>query len=152
MTATEPKTLVFVYDREGTSQTDRLFARLAICRAYAAEMVWDVAGQWVDRGDAAMGERRPFWQGMVESMKQEGQGRRIVCLVATWNRVAYDAADRARLCQLVSEIGGTCVAVEDNASPPPPPSSRDAALRRIRASGVQVRPGTTLIRHDGKSA
>ncbi|AQW48561.1 recombinase family protein [Streptomyces violaceusniger] len=152
MTATEPKTLVFVYDREETQQTDRLDARVAICRAYAAEMNWDVAGQWVDRGDAATSERRPFWIGMVAAMRQEGQGRRIVCLVAGWDRIAYDLEHRARLRQLVSDVDGTCVAVEDGAAPPPPPSSRDAALRRIRASGVQVRPGTTLIRHEGKTA
>ncbi|WP_405540159.1 hypothetical protein [Streptomyces antimycoticus] len=148
MTNDEPTTLVFIYDREGTSQTDRLLARIAICRAYSAEMDWDVTGQWVDRGDAAVGERRPFWQGMVAAMKQEGQGRRIVCLVATWNRIAYDQALRAQLQQSVTEVGGTCVAVEDAAAPAPP-SSRGAALRRIRASGVQVRPGTTLVRHDG---
>lgn len=94
MTATEPKTLVFVYDREETQQTDRLDARVAICRAYAAEMNWDVAGQWVDRGDAATSERRPFWIGMVVAMRQEGQGRRIVCLVAagTESRTTWSTA------------------------------------------------------------
>ncbi|CDR15077.1 hypothetical protein [Streptomyces iranensis] len=145
--ATKPS-LVFIYDREETSQTDRLLARVTICRAYTAEMGWDVAGQWIDRGDAAVGERRPFWQGMIAAMRQEGQGRRIVCLVATWNRVAYDLEIRAQLRKLVSDIGGTCVAVEDAAAPPPP-NSRDAALRRIRASGTQIGPGATLVRHDG---
>ncbi|CDR05770.1 hypothetical protein [Streptomyces iranensis] len=151
MTADESNTLVFIYDREGTSQTDRLLARIAICRAYSAEIGWDVAGQWVDRGDAAVGERRPFWQGMIAAMKQEGQGRRTVCLVATWNRVAYELDTRAHLRQLVTEAGGTCVAVEDAAAPPPP-NSRDAALRRIRASGTQIGPGATLVRHDGATS
>lgn len=144
MTTDESNTLVFIYDSEGTGQADRLLARLAICRAYAAEMDWDVAGQWVDRGDAAMGERRPFWQGMVAVMKQEGRGSRIVCLVATWNRIAYDPIVSARLRQLVSDIGGTCVAVED-AEAPPPPRSQDAALRRLRSGGEQIGPGTTLV-------
>ncbi|MBD3010539.1 MULTISPECIES: hypothetical protein [unclassified Streptomyces] len=152
MTTDESNTLVFIYDREGTSQTDRLLARISLCRAYAAEMKWDVAGQWVDRGDAAVGERRPFWQGMIAAMKQEGRGRRIVCLVATWNRIAYLPVVRAHLRQLVTDIGGTCVAVEDAAAPLSPPGSRDAVLRRIRASGVQVRPGTTLVRHDGTAS
>ncbi|MEU2208015.1 recombinase family protein [Streptomyces hygroscopicus] len=148
--ATKP-ILVFIYDREGTSQTDRLLARIAICRAFAAEMGWEVTGQWVDRGDAAMGERRPFWQGMIAAMKQQGQGRRIVCLVASWNRVAYDLGVRAHLRQLVTEVGGTCVSVED-AVPPPPPISRDAAMRQIRANGQQIAPGATLVRHDGMTA
>ncbi|WNF00437.1 recombinase family protein [Streptomyces luomodiensis] len=149
MTTDEPKTLAFIYDREETSQTDRLLARIAICRAYAAEMNWDVAGQWIDRGDAATGERRPFWQGMVASMKQEDQGRRLVCLVAVWNRIAYEPVASARLRQLVSGVGGTCVAVEDGMSPSTP---RDVVMRRLHESGEQIAPGTTLIRHDGMTA
>ncbi|WP_148666250.1 hypothetical protein [Streptomyces malaysiensis] len=151
MTTDESNTLVFIYDREGTSQTDRLLARIAVCRAYSAEMSWDVAGQWIDRGDAAVGERRPFWQGMIAAMKHEGQGRRLVCLVATWNRIAYDPIVSARLRQLVSNIGGTCLAVQDAAAPPPT-RSQDAALRQLHASGKQIGPGTTLVRHDGPTS
>ncbi|MBL1112193.1 hypothetical protein JK364_07190 [Streptomyces sp. 110] len=143
--ATESTTLAFIYDREATRQTDRLGARIALCREYAARLGWSVAGQWVDRGDAAVAERRPFWIGMVAAMKHEGQGFNTVCLVASWERIAYDERDRAQMRRLVSDVDGTCVAIDGSSVSP---SSRDATLRRLRASGEQVGPGVTLVRHD----
>ncbi|MFD8460912.1 recombinase family protein [Streptomyces antimycoticus] len=147
--ATKSATLAFIYDREATRQTDRLDTRIALCREYAARLGWRVAGQWVDRGDAAVAERRPFWIGMVAAMKHEGQGFNAVRLVASWERIAYDERDRAQLRQLVSDVDGTCVAIDGGSVPP---SSRDAALRRLRASGERVRPGVTLVRHNGATA
>lgn len=147
--ATKSATLAFIYDREETHQTDRLDARVALCREYAARLGWRVAGQWVDRGDAAVADRRPFWIGMVAAMKHEGQGLNAVCLVASWERIAYDERDRARMRQLVNDVDGACVAIDGDAVSP---SSRDATLRRLRAGGEQVGPGVTLVRHDGATA
>ncbi|MGA6152096.1 hypothetical protein ACPEIC_02065 [Stenotrophomonas sp. NPDC087984] len=143
--ATQSATLAFIYDREATRQTDRLDARISLCREYAARLGWRVAGQWVDRGDAAVAERRPFWIGMVAAMKHEGEGFNAVCLVASWERIAYDERDRARMRRLVNDVDGTCVAIDGSSAPP---SSRDATLRRLRAGGEQIGPGVTLVRHD----
>ncbi|MFD0446896.1 hypothetical protein ACFQ10_38310 [Streptomyces indonesiensis] len=75
--------------------------------------------------------------------------RRIICLVADWHRIAFDEAARNTLRQTVSDVGGVCVAVSDEQAPG---NSRDVAMRRLRASGKQIGPGTTLVRHDGATA
>ncbi len=86
---------------------------------------------------------------MVAAMEHEGQGRRFVCLVANWDRIAFDEAARNTLRQTVSHVGGACVAVSDERAAN---SSQGATLRHIRASGTQIGPGTTLIRHDGATS
>ncbi|MEU1943045.1 recombinase family protein [Streptomyces sp. NPDC020125] len=144
----EPRTLVFIYDREETTQTDRLNTRIALCRAFAAQMNWEVVGQWVDRGDAAVSERRPFWQGMIAAMRHEGRGRRFVCLVASWERIAYDPVTSDRLRQLVSNIDGVCVAVNDTAREVQP-RLEPAAIRGVDANG---KPRTCRSRRPGSSA
>ncbi|MFD5385345.1 hypothetical protein ACFWMG_10345 [Streptomyces sp. NPDC127074] len=48
-------------------------------------------------------------------MRHEGRGRRFVCLVVSWERIAYDPVTSDRLRQLVSNIDGVCVAVNDRA-------------------------------------
>ncbi|MGW7615320.1 hypothetical protein ACWGLG_05560 [Streptomyces antimycoticus] len=145
--ATQP-TLVFIYDREVTEK-DSADGRILTCRQFARERGWTVAGQWVDRGSNAVALRRTFWTGMVAAMEHEGQGRRIVCLVADWHRIAFDEAARNTLRQTVGHVGGVCVAVSDEQAPG---DSRDVAMRRLRASGKQIGPGATLVRHDGATA
>ncbi|ASQ98487.1 hypothetical protein CGL27_40650 [Streptomyces sp. 11-1-2] len=140
-------TLVFIYDREVTEK-DSADDRILTCRQFAHERRWAVAGQWVDRGTNAVDVRRTFWTGMVAAMEHEGQGRRVVCLVADWDRIAFDEAARNTLQQTVSHVGGVCVAVSDELTPN---SSRDAAMRRLHASGEQIGPGATLVRHEGKT-
>ncbi|MFF4478747.1 hypothetical protein ACFY1A_17265 [Streptomyces sp. NPDC001520] len=138
--------LAFIYDREVTEK-DSADDRILACRQFARERGWVVAGQWVDRGSNAVDLRRTFWTGMVAAMEHEGQGRRFVCLVADWNRIAFDEAARNTLRQTVSHIGGACVAVSADLEQS---NSRDVAMRRLHASGEQLGPGTTLIRHDGR--
>lgn len=157
-------TLAFIYDREATTQTDRLDERIKACRAYAARMKWDVAGQWIDRGDAALTERRPLWRGMVAAMEAQGQGRRIACLVADWGRISHSDEESARLRQLVGMAGGVCVTAdgEDDSgegagrgrltSPPPPYSmGHDAANKRLRRRGQELSPGVILVERDHTS-
>ncbi|MES4903952.1 MULTISPECIES: recombinase family protein [unclassified Streptomyces] len=151
-------TLAFIYDREATSQTDSLNRRLATCRAYAARMKWEVAGQWIDRGDAALTDRRPHWRGMVAAMEAQGQGSSFVCLVADWGRISHISEESVRLCQLVSLAGGVCVTAggeddsEEGASrgrltAPPPPHGRafDDAGKLLRRRGQVLAPGVTLM-------
>lgn len=154
-------TLAFIYDREATSQTDRLNRRIATCRAYAATMKWNVVGQWVDRGDAALMDRRPQWRGMVAAMEAQGQGRRIACLVADWGRISHNDEESARLRQLVGVASGVCVtaggendsgegASRGRLTSPPPPYGRgqDDAAKLLRRRGQVVAPGWTLVRHE----
>ncbi|AGP53236.1 recombinase family protein [Streptomyces rapamycinicus] len=148
MTNDESKTLVFIYDREVTEK-DSADERILTCRQYACDRGWTVAGQWVDRGSNAVALRRTFWNGMIAAMEHEGRGKRIVCLVANWHRIAFDDAARNTLRQTVSHVGGACVAVDDEAVPSTP---RDVAMRRLHAGGEQLGPGTTLVRHDGETA
>ncbi|WP_413801939.1 hypothetical protein [Streptomyces iranensis] len=142
--ATKP-ILAFIYDREVTAE-DSAGDRILTCRQFARELGWTVSGQWVDRGSNAVALRRTFWTGMVAAMQHEGRERRIICLVADWHRIAFDEAARNTLRQTVSDIGGVCVAVSDEQDPR---SSRDAALRRLRASGKPIGPGVTLVPHGG---
>ncbi|MEU9791965.1 recombinase family protein [Streptomyces sparsogenes] len=154
-------TLAFIYDREATAQTDSLNRRIGTCRAYAAKMKWEVAGQWVDRGDVALTDRRPHWRGMVAAMEAQGQGRKIVCLVADWGRISHNDEESARLRRLVSLAGGVCVTArgEDDSgmgasrgrlsSPPPPPGrALDDASKLLRRRGQVVAPGVTLVPHE----
>ncbi|GAA1122916.1 hypothetical protein GCM10009579_49700 [Streptomyces javensis] len=145
--ATKP-ILAFIYDREVTAE-DSAGDRILTCRQFARELGWTVSGQWVDRGSNAVALRRTFWTGMVAAMEHEGRDRRIICLVADWHRIAFDEAARNTLRQTVSEVGGVCVAVSDEQAPG---NSRDVAMRRLRASGKQIGPGATLVRHDGATA
>ncbi|MEU9792692.1 recombinase family protein [Streptomyces sparsogenes] len=154
-------TLAFIYDREATAQTDSLNRRIATCRAYATKMKWEVTGQWVDRGDVALTDRRPHWRGMVAAMQAQGQGRKIVCLVADWGRISHNDEESARLRRLVSLAGGVCVTArgEDDSgegasrgrltSPPPRPGRAfDDASKLLRRRGRVVAPGTTLVPHE----
>ncbi|MFD8384006.1 recombinase family protein [Streptomyces sp. NPDC059679] len=154
-------TLAFIYDREATSQVDSLNHRIATCRAYADRMEWEVVGQWIDRGDAALSDRRPLWRGMVAEMEAQGQGRKIACLVADWGRISHNDEESARLRQLVSMAGGVCVTAsgEDDsgegasrgrltAPPPPYGTGRDAASKRLRRRGQELSPGVILVERD----
>ncbi|MEU0841657.1 hypothetical protein ABZ370_19605 [Streptomyces sp. NPDC005962] len=157
-------TLVFIYDREVTVQ-DSGDERIALCRKYADGAGWQVAGQWVDRGDAAVASSRPGWMGMVGAMSLEGQGCRIVCLVSTLDRVAFDPESSIRLRQLVSGAGGVVLAVDDECDAgqrqllPTLRSSQDEAVeapqkpetpaRVLRWRGQTIAPGVTLMLHGG---
>ncbi|MBL1096709.1 recombinase family protein [Streptomyces coffeae] len=109
------RAIAYIYDREITS-ADNADPRITICRAYAAELGWQVAGQWVDRGENAVSPRRRAWVGMLAAMEHEAQGAQPVCLVASWDRIARDDMVRAELRQMVSKIDGVCVSVVDGMS------------------------------------
>ncbi|MEU8827755.1 recombinase family protein [Streptomyces sp. NPDC048636] len=112
MKSDETAASAYIYDRETTS-ADNADERIAVCRDYAARMGWNVAGQWVDRGDNAVSARRMQWVGMLAAMDFETPGRQPVCLVASWDRIARDASLRAEFRQMVSKINGVCVSVAD---------------------------------------
>lgn len=139
-------TLAFIYDREVTKE-DKADERVASCREYAAKMGWAVAGQWVDRGTAAVSLRRPAWVGMVETMKLENRARGLVCLVTSWDRVAFDPEAGATLRQSISKLGGVCIAANDESTWSP----RDAAMAALRSRGHEVAPGVTLVSHDASA-
>ncbi|MFI0817465.1 hypothetical protein ACH4TX_13350 [Streptomyces sp. NPDC021098] len=162
----ELPTIAFIYDREETTQTALLSERIATCRVYAARMGWQVAGQWVDRGEGAVSDRRPSWRGMDHAMPLEGEGRKLVCLVASWDRIAFDPEVMIHLRQLVSGAGGTVLAVDDEYDaghrPLPPalrekqetpalgaPQAPQTPTRALRWRGQTIAPGVTLLPHGG---
>ncbi|GCD45165.1 recombinase family protein [Streptomyces paromomycinus] len=102
--ATPP--LAFVYDRCATRSHAMLELRLAGCRAYAERQGWEVAGWWVDFGDAALGGERPELGALVGALGRQVVVRRAFCLVHHWNRFAHDAEGRLALQRRVAEAGG----------------------------------------------
>ncbi|MFC9220862.1 hypothetical protein ACFT8W_08735 [Streptomyces hygroscopicus] len=102
--------LVFIYDRDSGGDASALQSRIHECRSYARLMGWQVAGQWVERGDS---ENRLFWRAMAAAMAFQGIGRRTVCLVSSWGRISTDPLKCASLRQLVHEAGGVCFAVAE---------------------------------------
>ncbi|WP_326796691.1 recombinase family protein [Streptomyces sp. NBC_01808] len=116
-TATRP-TLAFLYDRHATLATAALDERITRCRRYAVERGWVVAGEWVDRGDAALTNwPRPQWEAMTYAMRQAAA--RAVCLVESWDRISRDREGSAILRLAVHQVGGYCMTTggEDDLEP-----------------------------------
>ncbi|MFK8847193.1 hypothetical protein [Streptomyces sp. Ac-502] len=101
--------LAFVYDRCATRSHAMLEMRLAGCRTYAERQGWEVAGWWVDLGDAALGGERPELGALVGVLGRQVVGRRAFCLVHHWNRFAHDVEGRLALQGRVAEAGGFSV-------------------------------------------
>ncbi|MFF3273199.1 hypothetical protein ACFYWU_20075 [Streptomyces chrestomyceticus] len=109
MTGATTPPLAFVYDRCATRSHAMLEMRLAGCRAYAERQGWEVAGWWVDFGDAALGGERPELGALVGVLGRQVVVRRAFCLVHHWNRFAHDAEGRLTLQRRVAEAGGYSV-------------------------------------------
>lgn len=119
MTAEPP--LAFLYDRK-TSPTDAiLLLRLRSCRMRAEEVGWQVAGEFIDEGDDALGgaHHRPRFDQMLAAMRVEAKGgRRVVCLVADWYRLSRDAdTERAFRARITTAGGYTATATGEDDQP-----------------------------------
>ncbi|MFF0729014.1 recombinase family protein [Streptomyces sp. NPDC004134] len=100
--------LAFLYDRHATLATAALDERITRCRRYAVERGWVVAGEWVDRGDAALTNwPRPRWEAMTYAMRQAAA--RPLCLVDSWDRISRDREGSAILRLAVHQAGGYCM-------------------------------------------
>ncbi|WP_032918165.1 recombinase family protein [Streptomyces rimosus] len=108
-----PSPLAFLYDRNATRSHAILDMRLDGCRTYAARRGWQVAGQWVDRGDDAINAVRPRFGALLELMNREVRIRPVICLVHSWGRLAHDSALRSALQQRVAQAGGHCATTFD---------------------------------------
>ncbi|MFI0261518.1 hypothetical protein ACH4OW_21070 [Streptomyces sp. NPDC017056] len=104
-TATTPP-LVFIYDRNATRSSAILDLRLSGCVNYADRHGWQVAGLWVDRGDDALGDTRPQFSALVESLRAQAGSRASICLVHTWCRLAHDDGLRLLFQQRVAQARG----------------------------------------------
>ncbi|KOG53171.1 hypothetical protein ADK76_28880 [Streptomyces griseoflavus] len=98
--------LAFVYDRNATRSHAILDMRLDGCRTYAARRGWQIADQWIDRGDDALGPGRPRFTALLEIMRTQARIRPVLCLVHTWDRLAHDGDLRIALQQRVAQAGG----------------------------------------------
>jgi Resolvase, N terminal domain len=104
---TEPP-LAFIYDRRFTPSRGVLQIRLETCREYAAEMGWAVAGEWVDVDQAALSDdHRPQLDAMTKAMREQAaEGRTVVCLLATWDRLSRSGLRLAAFRFHVAQAGG----------------------------------------------
>jgi DNA invertase Pin-like site-specific DNA recombinase len=130
MSAAQPK-LVFIYDRILTPTRGILELRLGLCREYAAEERLEVAGEWVDEGDAALGDDgRPQFDAMItELVAAKETGRTTLVLVADWDRFSRDAEASARLRYRVRLAGSWCQTVTGESDREAPSAD---ALKRLR--------------------
>ncbi|OKH97787.1 hypothetical protein A6A06_31980 [Streptomyces sp. CB02923] len=106
MTGDTTPPLAFVYDRNVTRSRGMLEMRVAGCRAYAERQGWEVAGWWVDFGDAALGGERPELGALIGVLGRVVVVRRAFCLVHHWNRFAHDVEGRLALQRRVARVGG----------------------------------------------
>ncbi|MEV5592258.1 recombinase family protein [Streptomyces sp. NPDC052496] len=105
--------LVFIYDRNATRSSPYLDMRLTGCRNYADRRGWQIADQWIDRGDDALGTDRPRLAALLEIMRTQAPRRQVICLVHTWDRLARDSELRSTLQQRVAQAGGYCATTFD---------------------------------------
>jgi Resolvase, N terminal domain len=101
-------TMAFLYDRCATSHKGLLDYRLAACREYAVERRWEVAGEWVDRGDLAVtNAERPQMTALLGALADAARtGRTVVCLVHDWGRLAHEAGWNASMRYRIAQAGG----------------------------------------------
>ncbi|KUJ37186.1 hypothetical protein ACZ90_69655 [Streptomyces albus subsp. albus] len=149
----DPRILAFVYDRDATGNQAALQARLDRCREYAAARGWTVAGEWIDRGDAALMASRPALRYLAATVQEQlsearrGDSRwRGVCLVADWGRISHDANVSAVLRRRIRSAGGHCVTTEGETDAPHqiPPVTGD--------TGAPNRPATPAAAETGRAA
>jgi DNA invertase Pin-like site-specific DNA recombinase len=100
--------LAFVYDRHASPTPGVLTLRLDLCRLRANEQGWEVAGEWVDRGDAALSDgHRPEFDRMLAAMREASRsGRTVLCLVADWYRLSRDTATERGFRARIATAGG----------------------------------------------
>jgi hypothetical protein len=106
--------LAFVYDRRLTPTLAILQLRVETCREYAAEMRWDIAGEWIDTDDHALSDdHRPQFDAMVAAMRTAANtGRAVVCLLKDWDRLTRDAGRQAAFLYRVGIAGGYTVTTD----------------------------------------
>ncbi|UTH97638.1 recombinase family protein [Streptomyces rimosus] len=100
------KPLALIYDRNATRSHAILNMRLEGCRTYARRHDWQIADEWVDRGDDALSPERPRLTALLEIMRTQAPRRPVICLVHTWDRLARDGDLRLALQQRVAKAGG----------------------------------------------
>ncbi|MFG3287239.1 recombinase family protein [Streptomyces sp. NPDC048179] len=108
MTATArqtPPVLAYVYDRCATTNTAMLELRLAACVEHLVERGWGPAGQFIDRGDDALTNKRPAFDDMLRAMTEDA-GRERVCLVYDWGRLSHDRDHQQEFTHSVLGAGG----------------------------------------------
>ncbi|MDJ0340751.1 recombinase family protein [Streptomyces sp. H10-C2] len=89
--STNNQPLAFFYDRHATPSTGILQVRLEACREYAAELRYEVAGEWIDRGDDALSDdRRPQFDAMLDALAGASVDRTVLCLINGWDRLSRD--------------------------------------------------------------
>lgn len=112
--------LAFVYDRHASPTEAVLQLRLEYCKLRATEVGWDVAGQFIDRGDDALGDdHRPAFDRMLGAMREQAKtGRQVVCLVSDWYRLSRLPEPEAEFRARVTTVGGfTATAVGEDDQP-----------------------------------
>lgn len=102
------KQQVFIYDRRFTPTLGILEIRLETCREYAAEMDWEIAGEFVDVGDAAMSDdHRPQFDAMLTAMQgAAAAGHHVLCLLNEWDRLSRDPYRQTKFRDLIKAAGG----------------------------------------------
>ncbi len=118
--------LAFVYDRNVTKTPGVLDQRVAECCAYAHRRGWQVAGVWIDHGDDALTTERPEFTALVTKLRALAPCGPVICLVHTWQRLAYDGHRRLALQQRIAQAGGHCATAfgENDARPEAVPAER----------------------------
>lgn len=126
--------LAFVYDRWITPTRGLLELRLGLCREYAAELQWEIAGEWVEEGDDAFqADDRPKFNELIDRMVEAHEsGREVVCLVAEGHRLSRDPEVRSELRAKVRRAGGWTETVSGENDRQPPKAGTLAALRDLR--------------------
>lgn len=100
--------LAFVYDRRFTPTLGILEIRLDTCREFAAEMTWEIAGEFVDvDADAMSDDHRPQFELMLTAMRAAHEsGRPVVCLLNDWDRLSRDPYRQAGFRHRIRGAGG----------------------------------------------
>lgn len=106
MTSAQP--LAFIYDRQASPTPGVVVLHLEVCNLRARDEGWQIAGEWVDKGDAALSDdNRPEFDTMMTSMAAAvSAGREVLCLVADWGRLSRDFSAEAALRARVRAVGG----------------------------------------------
>lgn len=104
----EPIPLAFIYDRHATPTEGVLLLRLEANTQYVQAQGWELAGEWVDRGDEALtDDHRPKFEEMLKAIGRAAQnGRKAVCLVSSWDRFSRSDWERRIFVRKVTLAGG----------------------------------------------
>jgi DNA invertase Pin-like site-specific DNA recombinase len=100
--------LAFIYDRQTSPTVGVVLMRVAVCRQYAEERGYEIAGEWHDTGDNALTDHRPQFDRMLTEMLATRVGGRdeIVCLVNDFDRLSHNPHHRTRFIRRVQAAGG----------------------------------------------